>query len=683
MKKIGILLLAFLSFAQSYQLYSKTNYYKLFHRAFKSKNDQSALIYIKKAYEEDPSNNTYIFWYAYQLRKLKSYEKSAKIFEKLPLNYKPYQVALYLGKIYQHLKNYDLALKTVEQRIFLKAKNKEKWRATLYKELIKISLELEDINKIEQYYPKFEYYAKDQKSSYWVYLKYKVAKFYLKFAEEKTDKDENADVYFRKSKQIADSGLGKYKKYYKWKDYIYVKNAANYWFKNPQKRKQAYKHKILVLVFKHTNTRFKDFKGIEKHVKSSISDAYIKEFPKYLKTMKKLIFYFSRGAIVLDFKIQVLDSTIRDIRSTVWRGKASVSESVNVLSPVIETAKPSAGAVFYKNRNKYDTFMTVFSSKDITGTCTGGLSGRSFVSYALRSKKLRGKMNMASTSFKNYRILVHEFFHNVEGMYRIRPAHLYKQAYKALWPAWYKEENEFYYYEQCFRRRIETNPQKYEHFKLRKNSDDTDLKTFQLAQKLAKKYSIAERKRASEYKIEGSKFYRRRNYLKATQLFEMAYKTFPFGLALFQKTAYCYYKQKNYNKAKFFYEKAFSLGDKGALNMLAYLNYKQKNYPLAAKQYSYLVLSFPKYKGAESALNLAAFIYCYKEKNYKRAERLLKKGLKTVLFTDSKKKAASFFYYAYALAANSKRRQALFHLKKAKDLGHRMNYEFYKRKFSK
>ena len=112
-------------------------------------------------------------------------------------------------------------------------------------------------------------------------------------------------------------------------------------------------------------------------------------------------------------------------------------ESIATYSPVIETISPHPGNIFFKNINKYDSFVIVYPSKGITKICTGGLSHFMFVPYIMNSKNRRGLITLASESVSYPITFVHEFFHNIEGAYFKKfpfISHVYKDSYKKHWP---------------------------------------------------------------------------------------------------------------------------------------------------------------------------------------------------------------------------------------------------------
>jgi len=698
----------------------------------KQKKEGNAAVYYKhcrRMFAKKMGNlKKYIRLYNYALvySKQKMYKKAVHLLLALPADRKT-------QAIYWHLTNAHIKTKKLSKAIYFLKKGlstkhqKTSWNKHFYYKLLQLMVKIKDEKGILSIEKKALAYLFSIRAKHAYWHAYMVAKFYRDkaFLMMYKEKIKQAEFFFTKSIDLYYKGLGKYKKHFNLKKLKYLKKVNLYWGKNKNRAAKAYQHKFLFIVFKHINAHWIDKNGKKQHTKYSIKDSVISTYKPAYSQFKKIMFYLTRGKIHLNFKTIIFPCTVRNIRYGKWRSAKGANgkslQEVDVYSPVEQTITPDPGPVFYKNRNLYDSFVTVFPSKGITGVCTGGMSSLSYSPYLQRSRVSRGRISMASTSMgpNSAGTLIHEFFHNVEGAYRKWnkwTSHVYGPLFRNYWPSWYRGEGELEYYKKFFNRIVFPNSIKRLNF--RKKKDPTSRKEYMKKRKLISLYSITTLKKAKKIYNRGQQLiWRKKKYKQGIHFLKQSLKLLPESAKTHEQLAYGYYKIKNFKKSVIHYQRCLKLGQKTRwrLEMTGFLLRKTGQFIKSATYYGMLYRRFPQRHGylynqaisfnsakkysrtvscyirylknhgrqkfAQYALNNAASILLHKLKNHYNTKKVVSKFWKLV----ARKKMAPYTAVTMAIACGESgdKKNARLWLERAKRLGykHKGNLKYYLRKY--
>ena len=205
-----------------------------------------------------------------------------------------------------------------------------------------------------------------------------------------------------------------------------------------------YTHKVLAFFIKNTDVKFVGLKGERIESVSSIQKDELEIAYLNQKLIKEIVESLSDGKFTLSFENQHLDSTLYDI-------DVSLNSGLETRQPIYETIQPSLNQLYYQNISQYDTFMLYWNGEGFATTANGGGKAYPYLDYHLYSK-YRGYISFP-TNFSDggsYLVLLHEFFHNIEAMVGLKPAHGFLDSVRKNFPAW-KGKGQLDYYAWHFR----------------------------------------------------------------------------------------------------------------------------------------------------------------------------------------------------------------------------------------
>ena len=203
-----------------------------------------------------------------------------------------------------------------------------------------------------------------------------------------------------------------------------------------------YINKSLGLFISETNVVFSSLNGSLIKSKSFVTQEEIESAKLYQKVLKEFIESLSDGNYSISYENIEVNSTLKEIKVSIYGG-------VETREPVIEGITPSISDIFYKNRNKYDTFIIYWNGKNIFTTANGGGILYPFINYQMYSDN-RGYISFPTNWTDEFQIkgLLHEFFHNIEALTGISPTHGFNN--KGSFPSW-RGDGELDYYRWHFK----------------------------------------------------------------------------------------------------------------------------------------------------------------------------------------------------------------------------------------
>jgi len=668
----------------------------------------------------------YLYKYALVFSRQKKYLKAAKLLENLPDYKKSQAIYWYLYQAYSKAKMDQKAIASLRKGLSTK-KKKKSWNQFFYSRLLQLLTKTENVAGVIALEKKALGYlhSTGAKSAFW--YSYLVAKFYRDKGYEMMAKDraDEADDFFRRALSRYHQGLGKHKKYFNSQKIVFIRKVNRFWQDKRHLADQAYQHKFLFIVLQHIDAFWKDKNGKKHHTKYSIKDSVKESYKPAYSQFKKIIYYLTKGQIHLRFKTVIHPGTVRNIRYSLWKSAKGANgksaQEIDIYAPVIETMTPDPGEIFYKQRNNFDSFVTVFPSKGITGVCTGGMTRLSYVPLLKSSRHLRGKINMASTTMggNSARTLVHEFFHNIEGAYRKWnkfPAHVYQKAFRRYWPVWYQGQGELQYYKKFFEKIVF--PNNINRLYFRDKKEKLTQKEYQQKRNQFSNYSIKNLKKAKKLYQKGWKlFWKTKQYNQAIAVFKKSLTLFPDDDSTHELLGHGLYKTKQFKLSLIHYRRAIALDKptRQRLEMIATLLRETKKISQAAAAYKSLYEQHPTHpvylyylarcykKGnqfrkavacynrylhnhidqnwAQYALNNSASILISKFKDYKQTRQLISTYWKQL----SGKKMAPYIAINMAIAygEDGDKQEARRWINKAEELGYKYpkNLKYYRWKY--
>jgi len=312
----------------------------------------------------------------------------------------------------------------------------------------------------------------------------------------------------------------------------------------------------------------------------------------------------SGGRLLMDFKFKVVDSVIREVS----KGVKNYYTKQMIVLPKFEMNRPHPGGIHYRNFNKFDGFMFFYDR--MLPTAYRGSRGRlMFLPYLLYSRQKRFRTWLLTGA--DFRVFIHEIFHNIEQCYRIRPAHRYEKRFRHKWPSWYKRlvarrgsVSELDYYTGCFKKYIL--PKGLKKLMLRRyRRSKLEPSLYKKIEAIFDKFPLKVIRRSKELYDRARKLrYKRKQYLRAVTLNKKALALFKYNhRALVELGAlYQHYLRKR-KKAAYYYKKYLKQfagwpgTEQALLGLLWHLHWYEKDY-LAIKR---LIKRYGKYADSVSA----------------------------------------------------------------------------------
>jgi len=537
------------------------------------------------------------------LNKKKHYGLAVKALLMIPYSRKIPYARYLLARVYEKQKQFPRAARIFRKLLYLRGKN-QRYASYAALRLTNILYKQNNGKEIFQRHKQLLHLASLQKKRSLYYTRYRITRslqayaFQLASQGKKYRSLRTISTAYRISRMF----LGKYRKYLSRYRILMEKKALQFWYSNRHKRKRAYQHKVLVLIMPNLDAVWTDADGNRKHTVNKLSRREMSVYPLRLFHMNLLTYYLSRGRINLKFIEKTHQGKIRGIRNGVFRAKVRQRsgrpvESIGYATPNFSSGKDYPAELVYRYRNKIDTILYIYPSNGITRTSTGGISYLEIVPGQIKAKYPRGILTIASTALKKHgRLLVHEFFHAVEGAYyksHSFPMHVFRKKFRRYWPSWYRGEGELVFYERFFRRIVLKDGAR--RLRFRRKKDYTSRHRFKKALKSFRRNSSYLKKITPSGNISRQAFsaYLNHQYKEAIRLYEKALNKYPGKSNWYLWYGYSLFKLSRYKEA------AAALG-----------KFLQKRTNNSKRAY---------------ALQKAAIALVKKSRNYKQAIRLIRR----------------------------------------------------------
>ncbi|MBN1411482.1 MAG: hypothetical protein JW969_11610 [Spirochaetales bacterium] len=585
-----IFLTVFHSFAE------KSNYALAFD-AWRKGEKEKAVEYMRLSYNEKPDSNK-LAWYTYYLEDTGHFIEIMSVMEKAPKEL--WVDGKYYTETYRH---YAEALRQLRYRkeaveILIEAIDLDKpdagkallplvkwvWTESYLSHEFKMHKRYHEILKtvITQLRKNWKEHS---------YITEHIFDFCITAAAEEIAKQnkELSDFYINTAIEITEkSDIGKRDSYQPARAGFF-RDAVSFWREHdPLKKGNAYPFKILCIWYPRIKAKAV-YKGEKLDFDLELSREHIENKIRELRTQFQAVslayYYMSEGKLLLSFDFKVMDGTVREV------------EGVNSLVPVIESIDPDPGAFYHETFNEYDGYIHFYPR--IPANFLGGRSRMVFVPYFIYSEHYRHHCWLSCGAY--YGAIIHEMFHNFEGIYDISPTHGFKEENKNKWPDWYKkyvQKNgrpcEIEYYHGCFTEYM--NPSGFEEVHYRENYK-TNLTADDIRKygEMLEKYSPAKLKQAEELYIKGMELKGRKKIKEAIDAFNKAVELFPPHYKSYYMLGYIHMIDlKEREKALEYYEKSLGIYpyDRGTLVMAGFCCRVLKRFDRAGEIYKMIIDMF-------------------------------------------------------------------------------------------
>lgn len=191
-----------------------------------------------------------------------------------------------------------------------------------------------------------------------------------------------------------------------------------------------YVHRVFVVRLRQSRLDFKGLKGEQIQTQRSITDQQRERSELFLRLLRSEVEAMSGGRLSLSFETEELNATLTELRSTSYG-------NVETRQPVFETITPFAGNTYCEAARKYDTIWTFWEGEGAATTANGGGLSYPCIANQLYSP-VRGYVSFPINWNGPDAIVayVHEFFHNIEAMTGIQPAHGFQPQNRLQFPGW-------------------------------------------------------------------------------------------------------------------------------------------------------------------------------------------------------------------------------------------------------
>jgi tetratricopeptide (TPR) repeat protein len=667
------------------------------------------------------------FGYAYGFVKAKQFQTAYDLFQKASVtnpglkylwNYN--ETLINLGYTNRAIELLKTGLKTYQ-----KSDNDAQWLTPLYANFMVSCAYTKNVKDYEEMENTiFSFYA-SKPNPYFYWGKFAIARMYLNLGFQYTG-TKDAVKWLKKSISIAESGLDKFQGLYRLQDVKVLLDAEQFWQQySTGKLPGAYKMKFLFWVWGESSGKWTDGDGNTKTVNKKFNPGDTNEILMNFKVFRTVYFYFTGGEVLPEMELVLLTNCAVGFSQITNNTKLKGADGKPIIEmhawrPVDGTNLQYPWKLLATNINNYDVFVSIFPF-DIF--CGFAVYGQLQIVPLIKSGAYRGGFVMTDEAVSQPWTMIHEFFHNIESIYR-EPVkakvdlsiHIYKDSFKKYWPAWYKGQGELFYYNYIFKNYLKDKG--YQLLHLKETLDTTPLEKYEQYWGYFKKSNFPVMWEAFSLKTKGIGLYVSGDIQKARQFLEKSFLLFPYFYDNIDMLGKIYYKDKVYDKAlkyllielelgetnqsiltmtAFCYEQTGELDKALDMQLLAYQDFGKKtvNLYFAAK----LLYTMSKYTESagyleklvsehlyadywQNAVNLLANIYTYKLIDYKKVMKLFDSYYKDIkldyLIKDSS------ICYAIALGETGNKKAALKYLEKAKQYGAaQKTLDYYIKKYSK
>lgn len=334
-------------------------------------------------------------------------------------------------------------------------------RRYVYHRLVRLLVDLGDLDRLAGHEAGFLAAFTGLKDDYAGWLRLRIAQLALFGASRALDRgaEREALSLLERARRIRTAGFGKYSD--QATDIEEWAAACRRWANRTPGGPKTVTVELCVLVFPRLVGTWTNVSNVVLPMDNRLGPQEVARYEAEFGAFRKLLYHLTDGRLVVRSRLLLLPHALTAVKPAVWRPPFPDASGKHVetrfFTPILASTRPPVGPVFFTNRNLYDGFVTVFPSHGITSTCTGGYGYPEYIPGKLRGRAPRLMITMASkamgTGLPAARVLVHEFFHNVEGLYRDRHsfvAHVYGEGYRARWPAWFRGGGELAYYREAF-----------------------------------------------------------------------------------------------------------------------------------------------------------------------------------------------------------------------------------------
>ncbi|HOH37199.1 MAG TPA: hypothetical protein PLV17_06290 [Spirochaetota bacterium] len=337
------------------------------------------------------------------------------------------------------------------------------------------------------------------------------------------------------------------------KDYEALFRAFDYFAKNPPAVKKPYEFNWLNIYIPRVNSSI-IVNGKTKPIKVQFSKEEISrriyDTSMHFNTLSIFYYYLSSGNILMKPRFEIIDAEVT---------RSDTASSIQ--SIVTESVKPYPSKLLYDDFRKYDGVMWFFPHYE-TATYLGGVKSLVLVPDFLSAKDFRMFTKMPTSA--SWRVLIHEVFHNFGHFCGVDNGHIFAEANKAKWPAWYAKlvkdnagkNGELFWYEGLISRR--DNSDNFAVLKKAKESYLPPRSVFDRALSYSSKTSEDASAAARELLLSADKI--KNDTKKQTDLYKQAIDKAPFmPLPLFKYAYAVQWREKNFEKSIPYYEKYLEL----------------------------------------------------------------------------------------------------------------------------
>lgn len=558
---------------------------------------------------------------AYHKKKL--YEKAIEALKIVPDSDNRFLRANYLADSFRKINKKEEAVNVI-LNVIKQEEMKPYWKYYLYSMLFEMLRDLDRETTILEIENDYFLYQKNSKHDAFPYINYILLNyFFKKFEKYGIEEDyKKVDYFYKLGFKYYETDLKDNKKNINKNEIDIIYKAFHFYKDNKFKVDKAYKHKFLVLILKELNSSWNDLNGNKKYIHNYHQDQFIMDYDMSFKISQRLIYYFTKGEIFIEYDFHKVNSVVTEISHNKWERKNEISQ---VYQPVLETSQPyNIGEILFKNRNNYDTICYITPSQNTPIEAIGGLIPLKYVPYIMYGVN-RGMISTGSELMFTYKTIIHEFFHIVEGLYNKDYkliSHVYLDVNKNYWPSWYNGEGELIYYKYIFENVISKD--NYKKLHIRDTIDNSDEKLFDKKREIFNKYKIEDLKKADEFKNQAWNYNSEKNDDKALEYFLKSYNIVKENEEVIEAIGYYYYKKEMYDIALSYYLETFSINEKG--NIVAMIGFLYERVGNTNEAIKYYKISYEKFNNYND-LYLVGSLYT-KVKDYDNAYYYLEEYLK-------------------------------------------------------
>lgn len=220
--------------------------------------------------------------------------------------------------------------------------------------------------------------------------------------------------------------------------------------------KPLVKHKFMSYYILKSDLDFTNSNGKRIVEKSFIRPEEISNYMISQRAMVKVMEALSGGNVTLSFTNVFIDSTLTNIEIGVFTEKYKSEKSIITHSPRQDFIVPSIDKQVEKDYLNYDSFILYWQGEKAATVATGGLRSLFLATMQLETP-LRSVLFMPINWYStgSLSLLMHEFFHSIEGFYQLPQTHGFHSFNRHIYPEWKGADgNEYDYYHWHFKTTI-------------------------------------------------------------------------------------------------------------------------------------------------------------------------------------------------------------------------------------